>query len=353
MLEKLTALEKFSLELQAALAEVQHPPQEMLKRKNARNVANDHPMLKTLIHPLFFELCHVNKVLKKSDRIKLLCEVEPLELGKPYELCDQKQAWHPNWKGNVDDAVNTAYIQEIVTRLWDDEKVLCEKTGKGEIPDVDYDRGIITECAKSYFRNVHKQYLQLNDEEKARQAERRKTNSKHRAHRQTVTNARRKAVALASKTLESQAKGAMAMIDTDYASEQLSYVSDADLSDDTLQRRKDAGVGDGALMVEGSERRSIDKKKPIKRVFDLAPSKMNHDPPTSNKKNKLTVPFKSMVAEKWLKTHPNMELLEGGEWLQGFYGLFGEKDVYKQDWTYLNELNEWQKRADDVNSDNE
>ncbi|KAG1836049.1 hypothetical protein DFJ58DRAFT_626200, partial [Suillus subalutaceus] len=105
----------------------------------------------------FFELCHVNKTLKKSVHIKLLCEVELLATGKPYELCDQKQVWHPDWKGHVDDTVNAAYIQEIVTRLWDDEKVLRKHTGKGEIPDADYERGIISECAKSYFRNIHKQ----------------------------------------------------------------------------------------------------------------------------------------------------------------------------------------------------
>ncbi|KAG1853378.1 hypothetical protein F4604DRAFT_1933272 [Suillus subluteus] len=105
MSEKLTALEKFSLELQAALADVQQPPQEMQKKKNVRNVVNGHPVLKTLVHPLFFKLCHVNKALKKLVRIKLLCEVEPLSAGKPYELCDQKQVWHPDWKGHVDDTV--------------------------------------------------------------------------------------------------------------------------------------------------------------------------------------------------------------------------------------------------------
>ncbi|KAG2053456.1 hypothetical protein BDR06DRAFT_972254 [Suillus hirtellus] len=336
--EKLTALEKFLLELQAALAEVQQPPQEMQKKKNVRNAVNEHPMLKTLIHPLFFELCHVNKTLKKSVHIKLLCEVEPLVTGKPYELCDQKQVWHPDWKGHVDDTVNAAYIQEIVMRLWDDEK-----------------------------------YLELNDDEKAEKAQQWKTNSKHRACQQTVMNTRCKAAAaLTGKAFEeSQVKSVMAMIDTDYASEQLLYASDGDLSEDTLQRWKDAGVGDGAFMVEGMEWRSNhlsfkvanksegadDEDEPptkqCKHAFDLAPSKMSNNPPVSHKKNKPAVPFKSMVTEKWLKAHLNMELLEGGKWLEGFYDMICEKDVYKQDLAYLKELNEWQKREDDIDSDNE
>lgn len=55
-----------------------------------------------------------------------------------------------------------------------------------------------------------------------------------------------------------------------------------------------------------------------------------------------------MVAEKWLKTYPDMALLDGGEWLKGFYGALAEKDVFKQDWAYLKELDEWQKRVDEV-----
>jgi hypothetical protein len=48
------------------------------------------------------------------------------------------------------------------------------------------------------------------------------------------------------------------MIDTDFASDVLSYGSDADLSEDTLKRRRDADVGKGAFMVEGAQWRSPD-----------------------------------------------------------------------------------------------
>ncbi|KAG2141057.1 hypothetical protein DEU56DRAFT_755120 [Suillus clintonianus] len=279
----------------------------------------------------------------------------------------------------------TAFIQEIAMRLWNNEKALRERAGAGQIPDGAYAIGTISDCVKSYFRNVHKQYLEFNDDEKAEKAIRRKTNSKHRARRQTVTKVRRKA----AKAFESQAsQGAMAMIDTDFASDVLSYASDGDLSDDTIQRRKDAGVGDSAFMVEGSDWRSVDyvaflrwltfkskneseegddvngrppskrrkvtqKKKSSKSVFDLAPSKMNEDPPISHKKSNPTVPFRSMVSAKWLKTHPDMVLLDGGEWLSGFYGTVSEKDVYKQDWTYLKELDGWQKMADDAGSESD
>ncbi|KAG1721249.1 hypothetical protein EDB19DRAFT_1917412 [Suillus lakei] len=235
--EKLTTLETFSLDLQAAIAQLQR--QQEPEKKLNRTLVNKYPELKSLIHPLFFEFCCINQALKRADRIKLLCEVEPLETGEPFELCEQKQVWHPNWKGHVDDEINAVFIQEIAMRLWNNEKALRERAGTGQIPDGAYAIGTISDCVKSYFRNVHKQYLELNDDEKAEKALRRKTNSKHRARRQTVTKARRKA----AKAFESQAsQGAMAMIDTDFASDVLSYASDGDLSDNTIQWRKDAGL---------------------------------------------------------------------------------------------------------------
>ncbi|KAG1763831.1 hypothetical protein EDD22DRAFT_952028 [Suillus occidentalis] len=384
--EKLTTLETFTLDLQTAIAQLQH--QQETEKKPNRTLINKYPELKGLIHPLFFEFCCINQALKKSDHMKLLCEVEPLNTGEPFELCEQKQIWHPNWKGHVRDSINAVFIQEIVMRLWNNEKALRECTGTGQIPDGAYAIGTISDCMKSYFRNVHKQYLELNDDEKAEQALRCKMNSKHRARHQTVTKARRKA----AKAFESQAspggQGAMAMIDTDFASDVLSYASDGDLSNDTIQRQKDAGVGDSAFMVEGSEWRSVDyvaflqwltfkskneseegdnvngqppskcrkvtqKKKSSKLVFDLAPKKMNEDPPISHKKSNPTVPFKSMISEKWLKTHPDMVLLDGGEWLTGFWGTVKEKEVYKQDWTYLKELDQWQKMPDDAGSESD
>ncbi|KAG1742876.1 hypothetical protein EDB19DRAFT_1966398 [Suillus lakei] len=318
--EKLTTLETFSLDLQAAIAQLQR--QQEPEKKPNQTLVNKYPELKSLIHPLFFEFCCINQALKRADRIKLLCEVEPLETGEPFELCEQKQVWHPNWKGHIDDEINAVFIQEIAMRLWNNEKALRERAGTGQIPDGAYAIGTISDCVKSYFRN------------------------------------------------------------------QASCALDGDLSNNTIQRRKDAGVGDSAFMVEGSEWRSVDyvaflrwltfksnneseegdevndrppskrrkvtqKKKQLKLVFDLAPSKMNEDPPISHKKTNPTVPFKSMVSAKWLKTHLDMVLLDGGEWLSGFYGTVSEKDVYKQDWTYLKELDGWQKMADDAGSESD
>lgn len=76
------------------------------------------------MHPLFYDLCNVNSNLAKSKRIKLLCDVKPLETGKPFEMDeDGRKIWFPKWQANVDDDVNAAFIQEVVTLMWNNEKV--------------------------------------------------------------------------------------------------------------------------------------------------------------------------------------------------------------------------------------
>jgi hypothetical protein len=72
---------------------------------------------------MFFDLCGINK-LNKSERIKLLCDVRPLETRKPYKLDENgKKIWHPDWDRNVDDEVNAAFIQEVAGLVWGNEEV--------------------------------------------------------------------------------------------------------------------------------------------------------------------------------------------------------------------------------------
>ncbi|KAG2335834.1 hypothetical protein BDR05DRAFT_1006408 [Suillus weaverae] len=322
--------------LQTEIAQITMAPNQVPtggEKTVRQNISNKHRALKGLLHPLFYDLCNVNSNLAKSKCIKLLCDVKPLETGKAFETDeDGRKIWFLKWQANVDDDVNTAFIQEVVTLMWNNEK--------GEIPDSAYKTGIISECAKAYFRNIHKQHKELNDAELGLKALARKTNSKHRSRRQAATNRRRKA----AKAYENETgiQGVMAILDTDFASDILSYASDQELSEDMLERRKEAGVGEGADMVAGLQwrspdfvafgrwltlknkkdpdnvstnepamkRRKVIKKKLTKNTFDLAPSKMSKDPPFASKK---TVPFKSMIAKSWMEKYPDTVFLEGGE----------------------------------------
>ncbi|KAG2351505.1 hypothetical protein BDR07DRAFT_1501183 [Suillus spraguei] len=346
------------------------------KKTVCHNISNKHHALKGLLHPLFYDLCNVNSNLAKSKCIKLLCNIKPLETGKPFEIDkDGRKIWFPKWQANVDDDINAAFIQEVITLMWNNEKDLHDKNGKGEIPDSTYETGIISECTKAYFQNIHKQYKELNNAELGLKALAWKTNSKHHSRRQAAMNRHRKAAKVYKN--ETGIQGVMAILDTDFALDILSYASDQELSKDTLERRKEAGVGEGADMVAGlqwrspdfvafgcwltlknkrdpdnanmnepaAKRRKVIKKKLTKNTFDLAPSKMSKDPPFASKK---TVPFKSMIAKSWMEKYPDTVFLEGGEWLDGFYEKHKDEheDFYKQDLVFLQELNEWHEQGD-------
>ncbi|KAG1847216.1 hypothetical protein F4604DRAFT_1936022 [Suillus subluteus] len=182
------------------------------KKSVRHNISNKHRALKGLLHPLFYDLCNINSNLAKSKRIKLLCDIKPLETGKPFETDeDSRKIWFPKWQANIDNDVNAAFIQEVVTLMWNNEKDLQEKNGKGEIPDSAYETAIISECAKAYFRNMHKQYKELNDAELGLKALARKTNSKHCSCQQAATNCRQKA----AKAYENETgiQGVMAILD--------------------------------------------------------------------------------------------------------------------------------------------
>jgi hypothetical protein len=46
---------------------------------------------------------------------------------------------------------------------------------------------VILQCAKDYFRNIHKQAMSRSDVDKAKKAQEKKDNIRHRTRRQTVS----------------------------------------------------------------------------------------------------------------------------------------------------------------------
>ncbi|KAG1856440.1 hypothetical protein F4604DRAFT_1931869 [Suillus subluteus] len=293
------------------------------------------------------------------------------------------KTWHPNWLGHVDEVVNAMFIKEIIERVYNNEKCRRESPNlKGEVPDEDFNMQVIIQCTKDYFRNIHKQAMCRSDASKAQKAEQKKEHGCQRARHAAVTKSRHATAVIYEK--ETGREGAVAMIDTDFASDVLSYSED-DLSEDTLTRRAKSGAGNSANMVVGLEWRSIDyvaflrfltlrqmrwnnrattadidetstiqppkkcrktaeggtrSKRIVKKTFDISPEQMNDDAPSSAKKN---LPFENMVADSWKTSHPDMEMLEGVLWLKGFWASLTRDDLIKEDYEYLEELREWHK----------
>lgn len=51
-----------------------------------------------------------------------------METGKPFEMDeDGRKIWFPKWQANIDDDVNAAFIQEVITWMWNNEKVISRQ----------------------------------------------------------------------------------------------------------------------------------------------------------------------------------------------------------------------------------
>ncbi|KAL4064217.1 hypothetical protein V8B97DRAFT_1856768, partial [Scleroderma yunnanense] len=82
------------------------------------------------------------------------------------------------------------------------------------------------------------------------------------------------------------------------------------------------------------------KKDNLTRGFNLHPSKMVKKLPSSRKSN-ATIPFRTMINEAWLEAHPGQQVMDGMEWLQGFYSQAKEGGLSENDQAYLDELAEY------------
>ncbi|KAI6146877.1 hypothetical protein BKA82DRAFT_30561 [Pisolithus tinctorius] len=282
--------------------------------------SNDHTAVKSIIQLLFCQLCGIDCSRSKKVHVVALAAVKPLDSGEPLELTTEGvKIWDPNWLGQVDDKLNAKFIEEVTEHVYNNKKV-----------------------AVPSFNDVaavqHKVALQCEQ--------------------------------------DSSHKGAVALIKTDLRSDVLTC-NDSDISEDTLERRKLAEVGKSANKVIGHAWQSIDyvvflcwlsfctlkqqqdvnepssgsmrnaddkpqhkhrktTKKFHKCIFDVSPEHLNHNLPQPK-----AMIFKSMVDETWHTKNLDMEVVEGVDWLKGFYLMLRQGEIFDTDATYLKELKEW------------
>ncbi|KAI6137932.1 hypothetical protein BKA82DRAFT_158855 [Pisolithus tinctorius] len=95
-----------------------------LKQASSRTSSNDHTAVKSIIQPLFCQLCGIDCSHSKKVHVAALAAVKPLDSGEPLELtAEGVKIWHPNWLGQVDDKLNAKFIEEVTERVYNNEKV--------------------------------------------------------------------------------------------------------------------------------------------------------------------------------------------------------------------------------------
>ena len=96
----------------------------------------------------------------------------------------------------------------------------------------------------------------------------------------------------------------------------------------------------------GRKRRRITTKasKGFRKDFDRPPSTLLNRPPSTQK----CTPFKAMISDWWLVSHPDVKTLDGAAWLMGFYNRLKEKDLHVTDREYLVELVTWHREKENI-----
>jgi len=72
---------------------------------------------------MFFQMCGVEESGNKGKSTSGLCGVAPLEGGTPFENIEDREVWHPMWKGRIDNEVNAHFIKAVADRIWKNEQV--------------------------------------------------------------------------------------------------------------------------------------------------------------------------------------------------------------------------------------
>ncbi|KAL4070526.1 hypothetical protein J3A83DRAFT_4188545 [Scleroderma citrinum] len=317
---QLTANVKHLSEVKGTVEQIIGELQERGEQKltTSRMNSNHHAVLKSIIQPLYFQLCGIKCDGTKANHIAALVAVKPLKNRQSFELSTKGlQIWHPNWLGKVDDVLNAKFIKEVMDHVFNNEK---------RAKELHSDQGT---CK-----------VKVRLEQGCQQA-------------QCVT-----------------------LLDVRWHyNMKLSLVTkDNEVSKDTLQQRKDAEVGQSANKVVGHAWRSIDyvaflhwlslhamkqqqhtieepavdqepqckqhrtTKKQHKQVFNIAPKYLNCDKPSTK-----GVIFKAMVNKGWYDQHPDTVVHEGVDWLKGFYSHINQSELFEADTTYLKELDTWLK----------
>ncbi|KAN0080202.1 hypothetical protein V8E55_009768 [Tylopilus felleus] len=94
------------------------------KSGKSKNISNQHPKLKGVIHPMFFDLCGVDHSVGSSEHIKVLASYAPHPGGEPFIMDGEKPIWRPAWGEKIDQGVNAKFIGEVINCVWDAKTAL-------------------------------------------------------------------------------------------------------------------------------------------------------------------------------------------------------------------------------------
>jgi hypothetical protein len=104
------------------------------------------------------------------------------------------------------------------------------------------------------------------------------------------------------------------------------------------QAEQEASMRRMVAPAKKKRRTAVNQTNGFKKDYDTPPSKLSERPPSSLKSK----PYRSMIAGWWLEQNPEFGGFDdGGEWLVGFRSHLKEDELHQVDWEHIEELTTW------------
>ncbi|KAL4073656.1 hypothetical protein J3A83DRAFT_4187316 [Scleroderma citrinum] len=269
------------------------------KLTTSRMNSNHHAVLKSIIQPLYFQLCGIECDGTKANHIAALVAVKPLKNRQSFELSTKGlQIWHPDWLGKVDDVLNAKFIKEVVDHVFNNEKVAVARCKVAlQYETESGNQGVAALILMDFGSDI----LTCEDNEDAE-----------------VGQSANKVVGHAWRSID--------------------YITFLCWLSLCAMKQQQHTIKELAVDQEPQRKQHRTTKKQHKWVFDVALKYLNCDKPSTK-----GVIFKAMVNKGWYDQHPDMVVHEGIDWLKGFYSCINQSELFEADTMYLKKLDTWLK----------
>ncbi|KIO12222.1 hypothetical protein M404DRAFT_20055 [Pisolithus tinctorius Marx 270] len=270
----------------------------------AKNISNQHPKLKPILHSKMLEMCSIER-LNVEDHLSMMSKhINRLPDQRELEDVEGHTVWRPVWSEHVDNTINQRFLGAMVDAIMQEETAKCAQS-KGELEDDDHVSSTVKTMAKQYWRTLMSEIH-----------------------------------AAANPTKQEKADGRLR--EKHYRTRQSQYVAFLCILDSIHKQWQEGNEGVSSMDRPTSKpikkhHKTMKKRDNFTPSFDPNLSKLEDRPPHSSKAI-LTIPFRTMINDAWLTAHPSQQVVDGMDWLKGFYSHAKEGELSDGDTKYLAEL---------------
>ncbi|KAI5989392.1 hypothetical protein F5J12DRAFT_786666 [Pisolithus orientalis] len=284
-----------------------------------KNILNQHPKLKML------EMCGIRRLNMEDCLLMMSKHINGLPDQMELEDIEDCTVWRPVWSEHVDNMVNQRFLGAVVDAIMQEEMAKHAQS-KGELEDDDHVSSTVKMMAKQYWRTLMSEICAAANPTKQEKVDGRLREKHHQTRWSQLTDCQQEAVRKFKRKYDVQ--GADTMLDSAFGSNHYSVGEEGWSPDSNSMLHFFISSTPYTSNGKKEERASLawiilQKWDNFTPSFGPNLSKLEDRPPHSNKATPM-IPFKMMINDAWLTAHPSQQVIDGMDWLKGFYSCAKE-----------------------------